>query len=75
MNYVGHRTLRKNMEIGTLMVKLDLFALNTQKIKIGVILMLCHTKYFPFFKIEHKFSMTLILLKRGIRVSNCVKTE
>lgn len=57
------------------MVKLNLFALNTQKIKIGVVLVLCHTKYLPLFKVEHKFSMTLILLKRGIRVRNCVKTE
>lgn len=52
------------------MVKLDLFALNTQKIKIGVVLVLCHTEYLPLFKVKHKFSMTLILLKRGIQVSN-----
>lgn len=55
----------KNIEISTLMVKLDLFALKTQKIKIGVILVLCHTEYLPLFKVEHKFSITLILLKRG----------
>lgn len=75
MNYAGHKTFRNNIEISTLMVKLDLFALNTQKIKIGVILVLCHTEYFPLFKVEHKFSMTLILLKRGIQISNCIKTE
>lgn len=75
MNYAGHKTFRNNIEKSTLMVKLDLFALNTQKIKIGVILVLCHTEYFPLFKVEHKFSMTLILLKRGIQISNCIKTE
>lgn len=68
MNYVGQKTFRNNIEISTLMVKLDLFALNTQKIKIGVILVLCHTEYLPLFKVEHKFTMTLILLKRGIQV-------
>lgn len=55
------------------MVKLNLFALDTQKIKIGVILVLCNTKYFPLFKVEHKFSMTLILLEIGIWVSNCIE--
>lgn len=63
MNYVGRKILRNNIEIGTFMVKLYLFALNTQEIKIGVILVLCHTEYLPLFKVKHKFSMTLILLQ------------
>lgn len=55
------------------MVKLDLFALDAQKVKIGVILVLCHTEYLPLFKVKHKFSVTLIILKRGLRVSNSGK--
>lgn len=73
MNYVGRKKIfRNNIEIGTFMVKLYLFALNTQEIKIGVILVLCHTEYLPLFKVKHKFSMTLILLQGGNLVSICI---
>lgn len=72
VNYVGCKIFRNN--IGTFMVKLYLFALNTQEIKIGVILVLCHTEYLPLFEVKHKFSITLILLQRGNQVSICIKS-
>lgn len=50
------------------MVKFYLFALNTQEIKIGVILVLRHTEYLPLLKVQHKFSVALILLKRGTQL-------
>lgn len=51
------------------MVKLHLFALDAQEVKVGVILVLRHTEYLPLLKVKHKFSVTLILLKRGTQVS------
>lgn len=73
-NYVGCKIFRNNIEISTFMVKLYLFALNTQEIKIGVILVLGNTEYLPLFEVKHKFSMTLILLKRGIPVRIWIRT-
>lgn len=72
LHYVGRKIFRNNIEIGTFMIKFYLFALNTQEIKIGIILVLCHTEYLPLFKFKHKFSMTLILLQRGKQVRICI---
>lgn len=46
------------------MVELHSFALQTQEVEIGVILVLCHTEYLPTFQIEHNFPMTLVLLNQ-----------
>lgn len=51
------------IKIGTLMVQLYLFALQTQEVEIGVVLVLCHAEYLPPFEVKHNFPMTLILLK------------
>lgn len=51
------------IKIGTSMVQLYLFALQTQEVEIGVVLVLRHTEYLPPFEVKHNFPMTLILLK------------
>lgn len=48
----------------TSMVELHSFALQTQEIEIGVILVLRHTEYLPPFQVEHNFPMTLVLLNQ-----------
>lgn len=44
------------------MVELYSSALYTQKIEIGVILVLRHTEYLSPLKVEHNLPMTLVLL-------------
>lgn len=46
------------------MVELDSFALQTQEIEIGVILMLRHTEHLPPFQIKDNLPMTLVLLNQ-----------
>lgn len=53
-----------NMTMCTSMVELHSFALQTQEVEIGVVLVLCHTKYLPPFQVEHNFPVTLVLLKQ-----------
>lgn len=62
------------IKIGTSMVQLYLFALQTQEVEIGVVLVLRHAEYLPPFKVKHNFPMTLILLKNTDELSR-VKTR
>lgn len=41
------------------MVQLHSPALKTQKVEVGVALMLCYTKYLPPFHIQYKLSMAV----------------
>lgn len=50
--------------MSTSVVQLHSSALKTQEIEIRVILMLCHTEYFPSLKVKHNLSMTLVLLNQ-----------
>lgn len=49
--------------MSTLMVEFHSFALQTQEIQIGVILMLCHTEYLPPFQVQHNLPVSVIVLK------------
>lgn len=46
----------------TSVVELDPLALQTQEVKIGVVLVLCHAEYLPTFQVQHDLTMTLVLL-------------
>lgn len=53
-----------SMTMCTLMVELYSYALQTQEIEIGVVLVLRDTEYLPPFQVKHNFSMTLVLLNQ-----------
>lgn len=48
--------------MSTLMIELHSFALQSQEVEVGNILMLRHTKNLPSFQVKHNLSLSLILL-------------